>query len=737
MLVKIALGNLRRSLRDYAVYFVTIALGVAVFYAFNTIGAQGEFLSSSASETLNFIADLLHGLTYGLAVVLGFLMVYANNFLVRRRKAEFGLYQILGMTRGQVARIMAVETLLASLVAFAAGIVLGLFASQLLVFVSAALFNETVKEFRFIVSKDALVTVASCFAVTFAVMLLFNLRTVSRLRLVELVRGGRANESVRLRRPVVSAVALVASLGLIGWAYQRLLTMGFPVMMGATSGDEGMANMQFLITTAMVTVGTFLLFWALPTVLVKAAEHVQRFYLRDLHMFTVRQVASRINSSSAAMGVTAMVLFLAVTSVTTGMAVATSLNDSLERCNPYTASVTGYYFSAADEGNMAHDDGVPSAAATAPVDMVAEYRSHGVDFSAFGARTAQANTYDQYAADGSDSVPHSSLLDISREAGNEGYWRSMGIDEASAASSMPTLQTLSSYNATRELLGMEPVSLEPGHTIVTCDLVGSFTDFWEQALSPHRPLTLAGRQYTVDSLVSDRSASQFDSGVGQNTGTFVVPDEDVAGLAPAHSFLQFMVPADQVDAFDDYFYGHALPASALVAQGMDEQQASLANWFMVDGRAVGGLTFQTTFAEQRESSGSLTGLVGYMAVYIGFVLVMSVAAVLAIQMLSGVADSTGRYRLLDELGCPRGMQDRSLLSQVLFYFLLPLAVGVAHSAVALTKVGEIVALITPFDIVGATALGSLVFVVVYGGYMAVCWALSASTVHRATAVARR
>ena len=737
MLVKIALGSLRRSLRDYVVYFVTIALGVAVFYAFNTIGAQGEFLSTSASETLNFIARLLHGLTYGLAVVLGFLMVYANNFLVRRRKAEFGLYQILGMTRGQVGLIMAVETLLASLAAFVVGIVLGLFASQLLVFVSAALFNETVKEFRFIVSGEALSTVGSCFAVTFAVMLLFNLRTVSRLRLVELVRGGRANESVRFRRPVLSAVALVVSVGLIGWAYQRLLTMGFPVMMGSTTGDDGVANLQFLITTAMVTAGTFLFFWALPTVLVRCAEHLQRFYLRDLHMFTVRQVASRINSSSAAMGVTAMVLFLAVTSVTTGMAIATSLNASLERCNPYTASVNAFYLDVASENNMAADDGIPSAPATEPTDIMAHYRSPGIDFEAQGARTAQANVYEQAAADGGDSVPATSLLDITRAAGIGSFWDDMGVGESAAATTSPSLEPLSSYNASRELLGMEPVTLEPGHALVTSDLVGSFTDFWDKVVASGRPITAAGKSYVLDRVVSDQSASLFDSGVGQNTGTIVVPDADVAGLSPANSFLQFMVPADKVQAFDDYFYDHALPASTLVEQGVDSEKADLANWFMVDGRAVGGLTFQTTFTEQRESSGSLTGLVGYMAVYIGFVLVMSVAAVLAIQMLSGVADSTGRYRLLTELGCPRGLQDRSLLSQVLFYFLLPLVVAIAHSTVALTKVGEIVALITPFDIIGATAAGAVVFVVVYGGYMVVCWGLSASTVHRAVTEARR
>lgn len=730
MLVKLALGNVRRSLRDYAVYFVTIALGVAVFYAFNTIGAQSEFLSSSVSETLQFIADLLHGLTYFLAVVLGFLMVYANNFLVRRRKAEFGLYQVLGMTRGQVGRIMAVETLMASLAAFVAGLALGLLLSQLLVFVSAALFNETVNQFRFIVSKDALVTVAVCYAITFVVMLLFNLRTVSRLRLVELVRGGRANESVRLRRPVVCAVALVAAVGLVVWAYLRLLSQGFPVMMGVTEGAEGEANLQFLITTAMVTVGTFLFFWAAPTVLVEAAQRLHRLYLRDLNMFTVRQVASRINSSSAAMGVTAMVLFLALTSVTTGMSLATSLNDSLERCNPYTASVNVVYFGPRTmEGCDEEGNGAPVATATAPVDVMALYREHGIDFSAFDPQVAQGDTYVQ--PDGADS-----LVAVAKDAGLPRFWGDLNLEEA-AATTVPTVEPLSSYNATRQLLGMEPVTLDDGSMLVTVDSAGTFSDFWNGAASCRPTLSVNGRELVLERAVTDRSASLFDSGAGNNTGTYVVPDAVAEGLAPTCSFVQFMVAPAQGKAFDEYFADHALPGSVLAAQGasVDEQQD--ADWVMVDGHAVGMFGMTNTFAQARAESGTLTGTVGYMAVYIGFVLVMSVAAVLAIQMLSGVADSSGRYRLLHELGCPRRLIDRSLLEQVLLYFLLPLAVAIGHSAVALTKIGEIVALITGFDIVGALAAGSVVLVVVYGGYMAVCWALSSATVRRAMAAARR
>lgn len=114
MLARLALGNVRKSLRDYAIYFVTLVLGVAVFYAFNSIAGQADFLKPEYGELLGVLGDLMMGLTVFLAFVLGFLMVYANNYLVRRRKKELGLYQVLGMRRSQVSAILTLETLIAS-----------------------------------------------------------------------------------------------------------------------------------------------------------------------------------------------------------------------------------------------------------------------------------------------------------------------------------------------------------------------------------------------------------------------------------------------------------------------------------------------------------------------------------------------------------------------------------------------------------------------------------------------
>ena len=116
MLCKIAWHNVRRAGRDYLVYLITLTLAVTVFYAFNTISVQVDIagVSDQNAGMGDLLGSIISGLTVFLALVMGFLMVYANNFIMKRRKKEFGLYQVLGMGRGQVARIMALETFFVS-----------------------------------------------------------------------------------------------------------------------------------------------------------------------------------------------------------------------------------------------------------------------------------------------------------------------------------------------------------------------------------------------------------------------------------------------------------------------------------------------------------------------------------------------------------------------------------------------------------------------------------------------
>ena len=160
MLCKIAWHNVRRAGRDYLVYLITLTLAVTVFYAFNTISVQVDIagVSDQNAGMGDLLGGIISGLTVFLALVMGFLMVYANNFIMKRRKKEFGLYQVLGMGRGQVARIMALETFFVSLGALALGLVLGIGLSQLMVFFTASVFKTQIADFHFFVSMGALVT---------------------------------------------------------------------------------------------------------------------------------------------------------------------------------------------------------------------------------------------------------------------------------------------------------------------------------------------------------------------------------------------------------------------------------------------------------------------------------------------------------------------------------------------------------------------------------------------------
>ena len=138
MLCRLAWGSVARARRDYLIYLLTLTLGVTVFYAFNTISLQVDLANVNIEGLDEVLGELLGNLTVFLGAVMGFLMVYANNFIMKRRNKEFGLYQVLGMTRGQVARIMALETVIVSAAALVLGIILGVGLSQLRDFFTAS-----------------------------------------------------------------------------------------------------------------------------------------------------------------------------------------------------------------------------------------------------------------------------------------------------------------------------------------------------------------------------------------------------------------------------------------------------------------------------------------------------------------------------------------------------------------------------------------------------------------------
>ena len=684
MLVKLAFGNMRKLLHDYAVYFLTLVLGVAVFYAFNTISVQGDFLRGDVGETLRQVGQILDGLTVFLAVVLGFLMVYANNFLMRRRKKELGLYQVLGMRTGQVNAVLALETLLVAAVSFGVGIALGALLSQVLLFVTARMFETTVQHFSFFFSTDAFLLTLRCFGVIFVVMMAFNWLTLRRVKLIDLMSSARQNEKQFVRRVPLAVALAVVGIVLMGVAYWRLTRDGFP-----TSGS-GSSQEAFFITTGMVVAGTFALFYGLAGALTALLTHLRGFYWRDLHMFTTRQIASRVNTTALSMGVIALILFFAMTAMTTGMSICGAINSMTKQGIPYSASISA----------------LPKDGGENPIDLESEVANAGVDLSRIG-RHATARIAVIESELSGEASSYQRMSELTGEDLPKGFERFM----------VGEVVSVSDYNALRELLGMEPVSLKDGQYLFLCNMDNA-KGFVNKALEKGFTATIGGATLVpARSTVIDDAVVLQDTGAGLTPGIYVVPDSVAATLPTYYNVI-------------DVMYAGSTEEGDAALEGLDGKLAD-----NLGGRvALVGVETSTAVLEDGTSS---TGLISYMAIYIGFVLVIACAAILAIQQLSNASDSAGSYRTLSELGCSERLIFGSLRAQVAIAFVLPLAVGLAHSLCAISAVSELVSAFGYSNALGDMTLGLVLFALVYGGYLALTYRMAHGIVRSAVRTTRR
>lgn len=728
MLCKLAWGNVRRAGRDYLVYLLTLTLGVTVFYAFNTISMQVDIAGIDEEGLAQVMGSILGDLTYFLAGVMAFLMVYANNVIMKRRKKEFGLYQVLGMGRGRVATIMALETVIVSVVAFVAGIVLGVGLSQLMTFFTASLFKTQIANFHFFFSVHAFNLTLACMLVMFVLTLLLNLRAVRRTKLIELMGAERRNESIKTRNPWIAIAIFAVGVVLVGVAYYRLLRDGFPLT--ATDSKLQEAMNQFGITTAMVTVGTFALFWGLSGMLIKLLQSLRGVYWRGLNMFTVRQLAAKVNTVCFSMGVIAMLLFLAITSVTCGMSIANVMNENLERYNPVDVSQTYAYYTP-DTLDYYKEYVNPSEAdrmvlADSTVDLYPAWHGKGksagnndetgkkVNIADVAGEHVQIDSYLSYPVGGSNpSVTPSEMCKIMGEK----LPKAFGGSNADAMDLYVT--PASQYNKLRQMMGEEPVHIGHDQYLLTCDMGGELVDMYTKYMAGGHALTLGGHELKPATDKSDEdTAAIANSAMGSNPGTVVVADELLSqlNLQPYSSSLLVNYK-----------------------QGMDTTEAdesikyTLLDNLLVDGKEPGLWGTFITRSEMYAQAAQMNGLISYLAIYIGFVSVVACAAILSIQQLSNVADGSRSYRVLAQIGCEDRQIRHSVMAQQAVFFLFPLAVGLAHSFVALKVIIELVSIFGNMSIGGTVGLTCAIFLAAYGGYFLVTYLMSAGMVQAAIA----
>lgn len=322
MYFKLAFKNIKKSYKNYVIYFLTLIFGICIFYTFNSIESQSVMMELNEQKQSAFMmAEQLIGyFSVFIAFVLGFLIVYANNYLIKRRKKEFGIYMTLGMENGSLSKMIFLETLFIGAISLGIGVILGIMLSQALSVLTAYMFQVDLTKFQFVFSPLGFKRTVLCFSIIYLVVLIFNFISVRKIKLIDLLTASKRNEKPTIKNLWVSVILFLVSVGILGIAYYKVIHDGIAVASFNVLG----------LPIVLGCVGTFIFFYSLTGFFLKVIQGNKKFYLRDLNMFVMKQISSKINTTFVSLSFICLMLFLAICTFSGGLGINRAINADLK-----------------------------------------------------------------------------------------------------------------------------------------------------------------------------------------------------------------------------------------------------------------------------------------------------------------------------------------------------------------------------------------------------------------------
>ncbi len=659
MFYKLALKNARKSMKDYTIFFLTVAFGVCLFYMFNSLDAQTAMmqLNQSKYSMIQQLIQIISGISIFVAVILGFLIIYANRFLIKRRKKEIGLYMTLGMGRGKISRLLSLEMFLIALLALAVGLVAGVFLSQGLSVLTAKMFQTNLTSFRLIFSAGACRKTLLYFGIMFLIVLIFNAASVSRLELIDLLTAGKKNETLKIRKLWISVVGFIAAAVCLVTAYVLII-------------QNGMMSLDWKFKSSIVLgiVGTFLFFFSLSGFLLRSVQSNKRVYYKGLNMFILRQFNSKINTTFVSVSIICLMLLITICTLSSGIGVASSIAQITNGLTPYDVSLSRYV---QDTGSLQNTD------------MAEKLKSDGVDLNKYASDYVETNYYELSIKLGDLPFTEKDIAEITQS-------RKALIDQFK--SSHLNAITLSSYNHLAKMQGKKELVLKGNQFAIvgTADkMKAPMNRFLQNGLT----LSVNGKKFQP----AEKQVISMGLVVGDNSMDAVLPDDAGKGC-PVKTQVLCMN------------YKHGVTDSTFIKL-LDSIYSKDAK-----GKTTPAYSSQITKQQIIDESAGISVTSSYVAIYISLVFLIAGAAILALQQLSESSDNAERYSLLRKLGTDEKMLNHALFTQIGLYFLLPLLLAIVHSVVGISVVNHAIFYNGHYDITQSSFLTVLIFAVVYGGY---------------------
>ena len=673
MLFKLSIKNITKSIKDYAIYFFTLVLGVAIFYVFNAIDSQTVMLnvSSSTSEIIRLMTTILGGVSVFVSFILGFLIIYASRFLIKRRNKEFGIYLTLGMSKRKISLILFFETLIIGVISLGVGLALGIVLSQLMSILVANMFEADLTKFQFTFSSSAALKTLLYFSIMYLIVMIFNTIIVNKCKLIDLLHGNKKSEKVKLKNPIICTIVFIIAVIALSYAYY-LVTDGF--------GTSPLMNTisWILIPIALGCISTFLIFWSLSGLILKIVMHLKKYYYKGLNSFTIRQISSKINTTVFSMTIICLMLFFTICIFSSALSIKNSLSGNLKDLAPVDIQFSKLQESLSKEEKENFSK-----------EIIEDYNTTVKD-------TLQRLDVYKYLKE----VVDINIYRLEEITQKDSFGDQIGKDYPALSYNVrEDLVKLSDYNRLAKLYNKKELTLKDNEYVIIANYK-MMAGIRNISLKNNTKLTINGKDYYPKYQECQDGFIEL-SGSATNTGVIILPDNALEGIHPYKNILAANYQADTKEEKENV---------------EDIVSTIINNHFNKDT-----LLSYNTKIDIYESSIGLGAMVTFVGLYLGIIFLISSAAILALKELSESTDNKERFNMLRKIGTDEKMINKALFNQIAVFFLFPLLLAIIHSIFGIEFANYILKTMGTESLLSSIILTAVFLVVIYGGYFLVTY----------------
>ena len=430
--------------------------------------------------------------------------------------------------------------------------------------------------------------------------------------------------------------------------------------------NDGITNITdkaFLITIILGCIGTLLFFMSLAGFLLKLIQMNKKVYYKNLNMFVLRQINSKINTNFISMTVVCLMLFVTIVTLAGGASFSSVFSKDIKESNPYDASLT-----------------IRNSDMDKNFDESAILKKYKIDLSKVSNNYSTINTYSI------ENMYYSNIL--------SGVEDSKKINFAQASKSNIEFIKLSEFNKAIKIQEKNELKLNDNQFYILCNM-DEIKKYCNNFLTDNGKLTINSKQYTSASNTVINYTLQ-DYAMKMNIEV-IVPDEVLDGCTKIASTIDINYINN--DSKYEQEYKDIIEKSNIY----NETSHFYTN----------SLTKKTMY----EQSVGLKVMIMYIAIYIGIIFLITSAAVLALQQLTEASDNVERYGLLKKIGAEKSMLNKAIFTQIGIYFLVPLSLAIVHSIIGIKVLNDTLVLVGQTGMLLNIFVTAVIIVLIYGGYM--------------------